>query len=87
VVEEQRRAVVHRGDAGHLVVGELEVEHVDVLAHPLGADRLGDDDDIALDEPAQDDLGDGLAVAAADLAVACPRSRQAVGVRPSSLGG
>ena len=57
-----------RGDAGHLVVGELEVEDVDVLAHPLGADGLGDDDDVALDEPAQDDLGDGLAVRGADLA-------------------
>ena len=68
VVEEQRRAGVHRGDAGHLVVGQLEVEDVDVLAHPLGADGLRDDDDVALDEPAQDDLGDGLAVRGADLA-------------------
>jgi hypothetical protein len=51
VVEEQRRAGVHRGYAGHLVVRELEVEDVDVLAHPLGADGLGDDHDVALDEP------------------------------------
>jgi hypothetical protein len=46
------------GDSGHLIGGELEVEDIDVLAHPFGADRLGDDHDIALDEPAQDDLGD-----------------------------
>ena len=47
---------------------QLEVEHVDVLAHALGANGFGDDDDVALDEPAQDDLGDGLAVRRADLA-------------------
>jgi hypothetical protein len=46
------------GDSGHLIGGELEVEDIDVLAHPFGADRLGDDHNIALDEPAQDDLGD-----------------------------
>jgi hypothetical protein len=38
VVEEQRGARIERGDAGHLLVSELEVEHVDVLAHPVGAD-------------------------------------------------
>jgi hypothetical protein len=58
VVEEQRGAGVESGDSGHLIGGELEVEDIDVLAHPFGADRLGDDHDIALDEPAQDDLGD-----------------------------
>jgi hypothetical protein len=34
------------------------------LRHPLGVDRLGDGDDVALGEPAQHDLGDGLAVGA-----------------------
>jgi hypothetical protein len=61
VVEEQRCAGVHRSDAGHLVVGECEVEDVDVLGDAVGPDRFRDDDDAALDEPAQDDLGDGLA--------------------------
>ena len=68
MVEEQRGSCVQRGDAAHLVVGELEVEDVDVLGHALGADRLRDDDDVALDEPAQHDLRDGLAVRRADLA-------------------
>src|SRR3954470_19049368 len=68
VVEEQRLARVEAGDASHLVVGELEVEDVDVLGHPVGTDRLGDDDDVALGEPAQDDLGDRLPVRGADLA-------------------
>ena len=52
---------------GHLVVGEGEVEDVEVLRHPLGPHGLGDDDDVALGEPTQDDLGNGLAVASADL--------------------
>ena len=34
--------------------------------HPLRVDRLGDDDDAALDHPAQHDLGDRLAVLLAD---------------------
>ena len=58
--------VSRRGDAGHLVVGELEVEHVEVLGHPLGTHRLGDDDDAALDQPAQHDLGHRLAVRVGD---------------------
>ena len=68
MVEEQRGAGVEGGDPGHLIGGELEVEDIDVLAHPLGADGLGDDHDVALDEPAQDDLGDGPAVGGSDLA-------------------
>jgi hypothetical protein len=68
VVQEQRGAVVHRGDARHVVVGEGEVEDVDVLGHPFGSDGLGDDDDAALDEPPQHDLSDGLAARDPDLA-------------------
>src|SRR4026209_155409 len=66
VVEELRRAGVEPGDAGHVVVAELEVEDVDVLSHSLRPDRFGDHDDLALDEPAQDGLGDRLAVRGAD---------------------
>src|SRR4051794_28867236 len=39
-VEEQGRVRVESGDALHVVVGEREVEDVEVLAHPLGADGL-----------------------------------------------
>src|SRR5215203_233255 len=66
VVEEQRLTGVQAGDLRHLVVGQLEVEDGEVLGHPLGSDRFGDDDDAALDEPAQHDLGDGLAVRVGD---------------------
>ena len=55
-----------RGDAGHLVVGQGEVEDVEVLFHAFAADRLGDGHDAALDQPPEHDLGDGLAVGVAD---------------------
>ena len=42
--------------------GQLEVEDVDVLPHPLGAHRLGEDDVAQLDVPAQHDLGGRPAV-------------------------
>src|SRR4051794_6635297 len=71
VVEEQGSSGVHGGDPAHLVVGELEAEDVDVLGHALGAHGLRDDDDVALDEPAQDDLCDRRAVRRADLAQCC----------------
>src|SRR3954454_15518302 len=66
VVEEERLTRVERCDLRHLFVGQLEVEHVEVLAHPLRAHRLRDDDDLALDEPAKDDLRDRLRVCLAD---------------------
>src|SRR4051794_26471581 len=53
---------VERGDCVHVVVGQVEVEDVDVLPHPLGLHRLREDDVAQLDVPAQHDLGRGLAV-------------------------
>ena len=52
--------------ARHVVGAELEVEDVEVLGHPLLAHRLGDRHDAALRQPAQDHLGDALAVFPAD---------------------
>src|SRR3712207_8141728 len=46
--------------------GQLEVEDVEVLVHALAPDRLRDDDDLALHEPPEHDLGDRLAVGVAD---------------------
>ena len=37
MVEEQRGAGVQAGDAGHLVLAQLEVEDIEVLRHPVGA--------------------------------------------------
>ena len=66
VVEEQALARVEAGDRPHALAGELEVEDVQVLGHPIRPDRLGDYDGVALDEPAQDHLADGLAVGGRD---------------------
>ena len=62
-------AAVKRVDRGDLLVGELEVEDVEVLGHPLGLGGLGDRDDPVLHVPAQDHLRDGLVVAGGDPAI------------------
>ena len=66
VVEEETTARVERGDGGHILVGECEIEYVDILLHPLYVSRFGDDDDAALDEPTQGDLRHAFAVLATD---------------------
>ena len=48
VVEEETTARVERGDGGHILVGECEIEYVDILLHPLYVSRFGDDDDACL---------------------------------------
>src|SRR5262245_36423482 len=50
---------VERIDRCHLLGGQLEVEHVEVLLHSLTVHRLRGDDVAALDVPAEDDLRDG----------------------------
>ena len=66
MVEEHRGARVEARDLVHLVLRELEPEHVEVLCHPLAPDRLGDRDDPTLDEPAQHDLRRRRAVDGSD---------------------
>ena len=58
--------LVEGGDGPHVGVVELEVGDVEVGDHALAVDRLGDDDDVQLDEVAQGHLGGGLAVLLAD---------------------
>lgn len=53
VVEELAPPLVEGGDGRQLLVGELEVEHVQVLGHSLQSHRLGDHHDAALDQPVQ----------------------------------
>lgn len=57
MIEEGALAGVERGDRGHVVGGEIEVEDVEVLGDPFLAHGLGDRDHAALREPAQDHLG------------------------------
>ena len=48
VVKEQGLTTIHFRDTRDLVACQLEVEDVEVLAHPLDPHRLLDDDNAAL---------------------------------------
>ena len=67
MIEEAALAGVERGDAAISSSVSSKSKTSMFSRHPLGPDRLRDDDDVALDEPAQHDLRDGLAVRLADL--------------------
>ena len=54
-------------DGCHLAVGEPEIEDVQVFFHALLVRGLGQSDDVALSEPTQDHLRDGLAMYLANL--------------------
>ena len=49
-------------DGGHLLLGQREVEDVEVVRHVLWAEHLRKGDIALLEVPAQHDLGGGLAV-------------------------
>src|SRR6201995_336925 len=59
-------AGIESGDRRQVVLGQLEVEEVEVLAHPRRGDRLRDHHVAELQVPAQDDLGDGAFVVGGD---------------------
>lgn len=60
-------ARIQHADGLHVFLIEGKVEDIDVFLHPRFMDRLGDDDDIPLEQPAQHDLTDGLAVFVSDV--------------------
>ena len=66
VVKEKAFACVKRGDSRHILVGEREVENLDVLSHPFDVCRFGNNYHATLDEPAQGYLCHALAVFHAD---------------------
>ena len=53
---------VHRGDLCHLLIGEGEIEQIQVVLNMGRVLGAGDHDVAALDMPAQDDLGVRFAV-------------------------
>ena len=57
MIEEHRDALIERCDPGHLVVCQSKIEYVKVLSHPFLANRLGDDHNFSLNQPAKDHLG------------------------------
>src|SRR6202012_6046029 len=58
---------VQNVDPGHLLGGQLEVEHVDVLGDAAGLGGLRNDRASVLQAPAQHHLGRGLAVGPDDV--------------------
>ena len=58
--------IVKRGEFGHVLVAQLEVEHVDVLLHTFLVRGFGDHGHALLQEGAQDHLTGGFAVLRAD---------------------
>ena len=67
-VDDTRVVLVHRGDLGHFVVGEAEVEDVQVLRHTFLVARLRDGHDAALREQTQGHLRGGFAIVGTDAA-------------------
>ena len=57
---------VQLADALHILIGQREVEHIEVLLHTLLADGLRDDNHAALDEIAQGGLCRTLVILGTD---------------------
>ena len=55
------------GNGSHLLLGQREVEHVNVGLGALNVHALGDDSDTTIDGPAQKNLGSALTVLGSDI--------------------
>lgn len=53
---------IQRADSLHVFIAEGKIENIDIFLHPFFVDRFRDDDDAALQEPAEHDLTCRLAV-------------------------
>lgn len=62
MIEEETRTGVELPDRSHLFLCQLKIEYVEVLRHSVLSNRFGNDDDVPLRQPSEDDLGDRLAV-------------------------
>jgi len=60
--EEEARPSVQLRDRVHLLLCQLKVKDVEVLRHSFLPNRFGNDDDVPLRQPSEDDLRDRLAV-------------------------
>ena len=56
MIKKEAVSHVECGDGSHIFVCQLKIGNVGVLLHPFYVNRLGDDDDAALDSPGQSDL-------------------------------
>lgn len=66
VVVNRAAARLQRGYGCHFRIRQREVEDMEILRHPFPAHGLGDDHDVALVEPAEDNGPDALTVPCGD---------------------
>ena len=57
VVDDLAVADVHAGDALHFLCSQFKIKNIQIFRHPLPMDCLGNNGDISLEVPAQNDLG------------------------------
>lgn len=62
MIKEEARPSVQLRDGVHIFLCQLKVEYVEVLRHSLLSNGFGNDNDVSLCQPSEDDLCDRLAV-------------------------
>ena len=62
MIEKEACPGVQLPDGVHIFLCQLEIEYVEVLRHSILSNRFGNDDDVSLCQPSEDDLRDRLAV-------------------------
>ena len=68
MVKETTGPGVHCCNGGNVIRAQFEVEHIEILYHSFFANRLGQDHDAALRQPAEYHLGNALLVLRCDCA-------------------
>lgn len=62
MIKEEARPGVQLPDGVHIFLCQLKIKDVEVLDHSILSNRFGNDDDVSLRQPSEDDLRDSLAV-------------------------
>ena len=66
MIEEEARTSIELPDGVHIFLCQLKIKYVEVLRHSVLSNRFGDDDNISLRQPSEDDLRDCLAMLFSD---------------------
>src|SRR6185369_88955 len=56
MIEEEARTSIELPDGVHIFLCQLKIKYVEVLRHSVLSNRFGNDDDVPLCHPSQDDL-------------------------------
>ena len=62
MIEKEARPGVQLPDHVHIFLCQLKIKDVEVLRHSVLSNRLGNDSDVSLCQPSEDDLRNRLAV-------------------------